>query len=126
MVQVILAGFYAVILLANLLANDYTAESVQQHEKEVAYIKDAASRVKLLVGKSSDKKTNKELEKVYDLLHSSPSKSHQSVEILEADIKNVVAALEKAVAADDTNEIMRLAADIMAKTEERNRRLKTL
>ena len=35
---------------------------------------------------------NKEIEKAYDLIHSSPSKSHRSVEILEMEIKNILKA----------------------------------
>ena len=46
-VQVIISGIYAVMLISNLIANEYTADSVEQHEDEVAYIKNAASRVKI-------------------------------------------------------------------------------
>ena len=74
--QIIIAGIYAVILLSHLLANEHTADSVERHEAEVSYIKNASSKVKLLIGKMSDKKTNKEIEKAYDALHASPTKSN--------------------------------------------------
>lgn len=123
-VQVIISGIYAVMLISNLIANEYTADSVEQHEDEVAYIKNAASRVKILIGKASDKKANKEIERAYDLLHSSPSRSAATVKLLEEEIKNKVTDLEDAVAANETAAIITIAGEIVAKTEERNRKLK--
>lgn len=125
-VQVILAGIYAILLILNLIANENTADSIERQAGEVAYIKDAASRIKLLIGKASDKKTNKELEKAYDFICSSPSKSHRSVEVLEMDIKNIVSELENAVANDNGDEVLQLTKKIISTTEERNRRLKML
>lgn len=123
-VQVIIAGIYAVMLISNLIANEYTADSVERHQDEVAYIKNAASRVKILMGKASDKKANKEIEKAYDILHSSPSRSVATVKLLEEEIKNKVTELEDAVAAGKTAAIITIAGEIVAKTEERNRKLK--
>ena len=123
-VQVIISGIYAVMLISNLIANEYTADSVEQHEDEVAYIKNAASRVKILTGKANDKKANKEIERAYDLLHSSPSRSAATVKLLEEEIKNKVTDLEDAVAANETAAIITIAGEIVAKTEERNRKLK--
>ena len=123
-VQVIIAGIYAVLLISNLIANEHTADSIERHEDEVAYIKNAASRIKLLMGKASDKKANKEIEKAYDLLHSSPSRSMATVKLLEEEIKNKVADLEDAVAANKTAAIITIAGEIIAKTDERNRKLR--
>lgn len=123
-VQVIIAGIYAVMLISNLIANEYTADSVEKYEDEVAYIKNASSRVKMLIGKTTDKKANKEIEKVYDLLHSSPSKSTSIVKALEQQITNKVTDLEGAVTADDATMIITIAGEIAVLTEERNRKLK--
>lgn len=123
-VQVVLAGIYAILLISNLIANENTADSIERQESEVAYIKDAASRMKILIGKASDKKANKAIEKAYDLIHSSPSKSHRSVEVLEQDIKNVISELENAIANDNVEEILQLTKKIISTTEERNKRLK--
>lgn len=122
-VQVIVAGAYVALLSANLIANEHTADSITRHNTEVAYIKDTASRIKLLIGRSSDKKANKELEKTYDLLHSSPTRSSNTVKVLEAEIKNKVTELEKAVAGDEIASIITITNEIIMVTEERNRRL---
>lgn len=123
-VQVIIAGIYAVMLISHLIANESTADNVERHEQEVAYIKDAASRVKLLVGKIPDKKSNREIEKLYDLLHSSPSKSNSTVHNLEVTIVNLIEELESAISYENKDEAVKLAVEITKTVEERNRRLR--
>ncbi len=120
-VQVILAGLYAVILLANLIANEHTADSIEKQSAEAHYIKDAASRLKLLVGKSSDKDTNKKLERVYDLMHSSPAQSISSVKELETKILDTVAEIEATVKGDDFAVVSEKIEALTNLIEERNR-----
>lgn len=123
-VQVIIAGIYAVLLISNLIANEHTADSIEFHENEVAYVKDVASRIKLLIGKASDNKANKEIEKAYDLLHSSPSSSVATVKLLEQQIKNKIDELERAVFSKDTVAIITISGEIINLTEERNREIR--
>lgn len=123
-VQVIVAGIYAVLLLSHLIANEHTADSVEKHEEEVAYIKTASSRVKALIGKAKDKKANKEIEKAYDTLHSSPSKTVTTVRSIESNVMNKVAELEGAVSDQDTATIITIAGEIIALMEERNRKIR--
>ena len=125
-VQVIISGIYAVMLISNLIANEYTADSVEQHEDEVAYIKNAASRVKILIGKASDKKANKEIERAYDLLHSSPSKSNNAVAPLESAILRTIYELESAVSSKDEDAIFSKSREIISLAETRNDELKQL
>lgn len=123
-VQVIVAGIYAVLLLSHLIANEHTADSVERHEEEVAYIKTASSRIKALIGKANDKKANKEIEKAYDTLHSSPSKTVATVRSIESNVINKVADLEGAVSNQDTVTIITVAGEIVALMEERNRKIR--
>lgn len=123
-VQVIVAGIYAVLLLSHLIANEHTADSVERHEEEVAYIKTASSRVKALIGKANDKKANKEIEKAYDTLHSSPSKTVATVRSIESNVMNKVAELEGAVSDQETATIIATAGEIVALMEERNRKIR--
>ena len=124
LVQAILAGIYLIMLISNLIANENTADSIQRQEAEVTYIKTASSRVKLLLDKASDKKANREIEKAYDLLHSSPSHSTSTVTALEKQINNKIGDLEDAVEADNTAAIIAAAGEIVTMTEERNRKLR--
>lgn len=123
-VQALLLAIYALILIPNLLANEYTADSVEKHEAEVAYIKDAASRVKLLIDKASDRKANKKIEAVYDLLYSSPTKSHSSVRVMELEIMDGISVLEDAVGKDDAEMIFKAANNVISTAEKRNSILK--
>ena len=122
--QVIIAGIYAVILLANLIANEHTADSVAKHEAEVAYIKDTATELKALIGKVSDKQANKEIEKAYDVVHASPTKSSAAVEEIENKIYCTVSELRSAVKYNDVAQITVIAREIVELTEERNRKLR--
>lgn len=122
-VQVIIAGIYAILLISNLIANENTADSIECHEDKVTYIKDAASKIKLLIGKASDNNANNEIEKVYDLLHSSPSHSAADVKSLEQQVKNKIDELENAVYSDETATIITISGEIISLTEERNRKI---
>lgn len=123
-IQVIIAGIYAVILLSHLIANEDTADKVEKHENEVAFIKQASIQIKALVGKSDSKKANKEIEKAFDLLHSSPSKSNNAVAPLESAILRTVAELEGTVSSKDEDEIISKAREIISLAEARNSELK--
>ena len=123
-VQIVIAGIYGVLLISNLIANENTADSVERHEDEVAFIKTAASRVKALVGKAKDKKANKEIERVYDLIHSSPTKSTSEVHRLESSVMNQIADLEDAVQSGVADSIIAAAGEIASTMEERNRKLR--
>lgn len=123
-VQVIMLGIYALLLIPNLIANEQTAESVERHEREVAYIKEASSRVRCLVDKMSDKGANRAVEAVYDLLHSSPTRSHPTVKIIEEEIINKVADLDLAVSSNDISKVISISKEVIAMIEERNRKLK--
>ncbi len=122
-IQIIIAGIYAVLLISNMIANEHTAENVERREAEVAYIKTASSRVKLLLDKTNDKKANKEIEKAYDFLHSSPTRSVSTVKALEAEILDKVSDLERAVNVNSIEKIFVFTGEIIALTEERNRQI---
>lgn len=123
-VQIIIAGIYAVILISHLLANESTADSVERREEEVSYIKTAATRVKALIGKIDNKKANKEVEKVYDLLHSSPTRTIYSVHSLEVEIRNKISILESVVASKDNDAVITLSGELLKTIEERNSRIR--
>ncbi len=121
-VQIILSGIYAAFLLFHLIANENTADSIEQHEEEVAYIKTASSRVKALVGKANDKKANKEIEKAYYTLHSSPSKAINTVNSIESSVMNKIVELEISVSNQDIPTIISTSKEIVALMKERNRK----
>lgn len=44
-VQVIIAGFYAIMLISHMIANESTADSIERHEMELRYVKDCSARI---------------------------------------------------------------------------------
>lgn len=123
-VQIIIAGIYLVILFMNMIANEATAENLARQRDEAAFIKNASSRVKALMDRSSDKKVNKTVEKTFDLIHSSPTKSNVVVQGLEMQVVNKISDLEGAVSAGDDTQIVSIAGEIISLMEERNRKVK--
>ncbi len=122
--QILIAGIYAIFLLINLIANESTSKNVERQKQEVDYIKTASSRIMLFVDKASDKKANKAIERAYDMLHSSPTRSNEDVKSIETDILNKISELETAVRADETEKIIKISDDIVSLLENRNRKVR--
>lgn len=125
-VQIIIAGIYVILLISHLIANESTADIVEKHESEVSYIKEAALQIKGLVGKTTDKKTNKAIGKAYDAVHASSTKSAARVKDLESAILNQISSLRNAVNAGNKDDIISLSDKIVSTVDERNRILKTM
>lgn len=123
-VQVVIAGFYAVMLIANLIANENTADSIERHEMELKYVKECSARVQPLVDMVSDKKTKKKVEAVYDLIHGSQVKSNNNVRQIELDVMEQIDFLESAVDKADNDKITEICNKILRLADERNRQLK--
>ena len=97
-----------------------TVSNIERREEEILFIKESSSCVKLLLGKLSDKKVNKKLEELYDLLHSSPSKSTNSVKNIEIEISNRISELESLIRIKDITNAIDICENIIALVEERN------
>jgi len=70
----------------------------------------------------TDRSTVKKVERVYDLIRSSPSKSNVGVRSLE---QQVINEIERLAGENDTEQIVSIADNIYRLAEERNRQLKT-
>ena len=124
-IHLIISGIYATVLIANMIANNHSAENIRTHENEVNFIKECSSRIYQLEGKCKDKSTNRAIEGIYDLLHSSPSKSNPEAHTIEKNIKIMVDDLCEAVNHDDSENTSRIIRQIQDAVEERNRRIRT-
>lgn len=123
-VQVIIAGIYAIMLISNMIANEHTAESVERHEMELRYVKDASAHLKSIMDSVSDKAMRKKIEKLYDLLHSSPAKSNNSVRDYELAVLDLIDVLEDNLRRGDIPAANATISKIERNASERNRRLK--
>ena len=123
-VQVIIAGIYAIMLISNMIANEHTAESVERHEMELRYVKDASAHLKSIMDSVSDKAMRKKIEKLYDLLHSSPAKSNNAVRDYELTVLDLIDVLEDNLSRGDIPTANATISKIERNASERNRRLK--
>lgn len=123
-VQVIIAGFYVIMLISHMIANESTADSIERHEMELRYVKDCSARILPLIDMVSDKKMKKKVEAVYDMIHGSPVKSNHSVRQIELDVIDQIDVLEAAVNSADNDKIASTCNKITRLADERNRQLK--
>jgi len=124
-VQVILAGLFLTWLLAHLIANEHTADSAERREPELQFIKESSAKLQTVLQQITDCATAKKVERVYDLLHSSPAKSNADVRPLEQQIISEIERLESVVSQNETEQIVSIADKIYRLVEERNRQLRT-
>lgn len=122
-IQILLGGAYAVILLSNMLANEHSADSEARRSEEITAIKEMASRLKQMMDRVEDKEAAKMIERAYDYVHSSPIKSNESARHYEIQAAQYIYDLNAAVAGNDCEQIIALSKNIISSMEERNRRL---
>jgi hypothetical protein len=122
-IQLSLAGLYAVMLIANLIANEKTAEAEEQREVELMYVKRASSQLESLIGSVSDEEAKKQVKKAYDVVSASQIKSHPNVASIEMNILELINDLESAVYGGETEKVTSLAKSLLIETNKRNREL---
>jgi hypothetical protein len=122
-IQVILAAGFIAWLLVHLIANEHTAVSSERHEIELQYVKQSSAMLQSVLGRISDKPAAKKVERLYDLIHSSPVKSTDNVHSLEEQIISEIRRLNN-IGQNETEQIVTTADKIYQLAEERNRQLK--
>lgn len=122
--QIILLGIYAVLLLSHMIANEETADSIERHEMDLEYVKDASSHLKRIGDSIDDKQFYKKVERLYDLLHASPVKTNASVRDFELSVLGLIDELEMYIANNDYSNAELTINKIERNANERNRRLK--
>ncbi len=119
--QLILFCLFLAAFLVNLLYNEHTAESEIRQAAEVSFIKTAASKAKFMMDSVSDVKLKARIEKVYDLIHSSPTRSYASVKELESSVMMMLNELSMELDENNEEAINKLIKKIHFTMEERNR-----
>lgn len=122
-IQVIIAGIYGIMLISHMIANESTADSVARHEMELRYVKDASAHLKGIMDSIPEKKPRKKVESLYDLLHSSPAKSNNSVREYELSVLDLIDTLEGNLDKNDIAAAEETIKKIERAASERNRRL---
>ena len=124
--NVFIAAVYFVVLLIDTMANGHTLERQKIHEMEMDYIKEGTLRLNALMQSGLSRDMQKQVEYLYDLIHSSPAKSDPSVYGYEQKVLALISALEDAITSGNANDINNTIFEIKKNASERNRILKTV
>lgn len=119
--HLVITGGYAIFLIINLLANDATAKEISKQKQEIYFIKNSSSKIKLLINISKNENLYKPLENLYDIIHSSPTKSLKQVIELENTITTKIKNLEENIY--NENAVI-LIEEIILLVKERNETIK--
>jgi len=126
LIQLCTVGIYGIILLSNLIANERTADAEEKRQDEIAYVKNASMKLKVLLENTNPKTVNKSIEKVYDAVCSSPVKSHPNLAQLEISIMDSINILEDNIEAGNEDNAKSVANSMLKAVNERNAKLKSL
>ncbi|MCL2721070.1 MAG: hypothetical protein FWD47_07000 [Treponema sp.] len=126
LIQLCLAGLYGVILVSNMIANEHTANAEEVRQNQIAFVKDASAKIKILLENINDKEAKKQVERVYDAVYSSPIKSHHNLTEIESRILHSINALENEISTGNNTNIITLATSLLNEVNERNVKLKAL
>lgn len=125
-IQLIIQGLYIITLVSNTIANEHTADNEYKSQVDLQYIKNAAHQLKAVMDSTSDPKSKKMIEKVYDLIQSSPTRSHSSVALIEKDIEMEIMSIDRAACSNDEEQLTLHINRLKNKIAERNRTLQIL
>lgn len=118
---IILVAIYLGVLLSVMFANTHTEQSAARQAKEVFFIKNQASKLKLLIGRATDSELNKLLESVSDNMHTSPSRSGGAAVSVESSITMKVIEIEMAVNESRIDDAKKCCRELSYLIDERNR-----
>lgn len=119
--QVIIAGLYLIMLISHMIANEHTADSIERHEMELQYVKESSAKIKGIMGSVEDRKLKKQIEKAYDLIHGSQTKSNNAARDYELTVMDLLEVLEQNIKRNDLVAASTTLDKIINNAEERNR-----
>lgn len=126
LVQLSIAGFYGIILISNMIANEHTANVEEKRQSQISFIKDSSVKLKNLMENTNDKSIKMKIEKVYDIISSSPVKSHRELMEVEYNIFQGINDLEDVINDNNKEKIITITDSLLTSVNERNMQLKTL
>lgn len=123
--EAVLFGIFVIIFVSAVLANENTSESVANQKAEVSYIKEISSKIKSLESLTNDERIVKSLERLYDIAHSSPSKTSGQCSAIESNIIDSLSSLEMIIFQADSETVLNTIGRIANLLNERNRILQS-
>jgi len=123
LLQIIMLGGFLFVLLASISANISTNQAVAVQTQQREFIREASSRIQMLIGRVDDANINKTIERAYDYIATSPIKSTPEAERFEIETMNYINELERACRESNTQLMAHCLTNISNLMKERNRRI---
>lgn len=120
MINTILTGAYAVILIINMLANEHSVDEIKRQELQIQYVRGCSARLLDLIEMTSDKKLKKKLQKAYDVIHSSQIASNSSAQKYEMEVLVLLDDLEKNIEETNYEDGMQIVDSLIHVANRRN------
>lgn len=120
LIHLVLFAIAAVYLLSNMIANEHTAENIERQEQERQYVKDTATQLRMLETRVEDKKTVHQIERLYDVVSTSPLRSNEAAQNLERRISKLIDEMQSAITESNNEEVARLCNEAMLLADQRN------
>jgi len=125
-VQIVFFFIYALLLLSHMIANERTADNEMRSQAEVQQIKTAAYDLSRIMNNTTDAALKKKIEKVFEAIKYSPTRSHALVSGIEREIMDGITSLDSAVAMNEMATSEKQIDSLLRLISERNRKLQTL
>jgi len=124
LVQLSIASLYGIMLIFHMIANEHTADAEEKRQPQIDYVKNATFQLKRVLDKVKDKEAKKKVEKAFDVVNSSPVKSHPNVGQIERRILTLIDELDDAVLESDKQALISKAEYLLTAANDRNSQLK--
>jgi len=120
LIQIVIIGLFFAVLVGSLSADEHTAANVASRDARATAIKDMAAELKPLIGQLGDDKTDREIQRAYDLLHASPLETSQRGAAYESEIVSLVYELKNEVMNGDSGKALDTAKKLQLNISLRN------
>jgi hypothetical protein len=124
LVLLTITAIYGIVIILNMMANKATTQAVEKQEQGVAYIKNAAMQIELIMNKVSDEEPKEKLRMLHSLLRASPVKSYAELKKIELEIIGYANELESFVSMDNKEAILSTTEKMTNALKERNLKMK--
>jgi len=124
--QLIPAGLIVLLMAVMQNANQRTEINDTQARQQISFIRINSETLRRAMDQALEEPAKNALERLYTALQASPSKSHESVAALEADITEGIAAITAISPEGAVEAVSQQVRQIMTKLAERNSRLRLM
>lgn len=116
----VLLALYFIQLTININVNHAVEKNLETIEAERQFVRDVSSKLKMCMTMVKEQEARKVVEKAYDAVRTSPLHSNEQVMNYEIEVIRLSGKLETAVDAENYEEAMAIAEEIVKNTKKRN------